>query len=699
MSTVTTTKFSRTAVLTLDHPPVNGMGLALREALSEAFRQAMEDGDIDAVVLTGAGRMFCAGADISEFGTAKSLASPSLPEIINVIEQAGKPVVAAIHGNALGGGLELALGCHYRVAVPGANLGLPEVSLGIIPGAGGTQRLPRVIAVERALDMIVSGKPIKAEKAAELGLVDALAEGDLVAAAVKFCEGLPAGDAALRPTRAREDNLGPARDKPDMFDEYRKSMARRARGLDAPYAAVECVEACLAKSFEDGLQFERDTFKKLVASDQSRALRHAFFAERAAAKIDGLPNDTATAKIERAAVIGCGTMGGGIAMNFANAGIPVTVLESDSAALDKGLGIIAKNYAASVAKGRISQDKMDSCMALIQGVTDYAALGEPDMVIEAIFEKMDVKKEVFAKLDGLMPPQTILATNTSTLDVNEIASATGRPDKVIGTHFFSPANVMRLQENVRGEKTSDETIATTMALAKRLGKVGVLVGVCDGFVGNRMLYAYTRQANFLLEEGALPHQVDKAIYDFGFPMGPFAMGDLAGLDVGWLVRKARAATRPSNLRYSPIADRICEMGRYGQKTSAGWYRYEEGSRAPIPDPEIEKLITGISAELGYERRPIDEQEIVQRCMYPLINEGAKILAEGIAQRPSDIDVVWLYGYGFPRQRGGPMFYADTVGLKQVYDVMSALYDAHGDWLQPAPLLKELAEAGKSFGDL
>jgi len=688
---------SHTAVLTLDHAPVNGLGLALRTALTKAFRDAIEDAEVTAIVLTGAGRMFCAGADISEFGTPKSMQPPSLPEIINMIEGAAKPVVAAIHGNALGGGLELALGCDYRVAQAGANLGLPEVSLGIIPGAGGTQRLPRVIAVERALDMIVSGKPIKAAKAAELGLVDELAEGDLVEAAVKFCQGLPAE--ALRPTRAREDNLGPARDKPEMFDDYRKSMARRARGLEAPYAAVECVEACLAKEFDDGLDFERETFKRLVASDQSRALRHAFFAERAAAKIDGLPKDTAVQKVERAAVIGCGTMGGGIAMNFANAGIPVTVLETEDEFLQKGLETIRKNYAASVAKGRIPQDKMDGCMSLISGVTAFDQLGEPDMVIEAIFEKMDVKKEVFAKLDGVTPPATILATNTSTLDVDEIASATKRPEKVIGTHFFSPANVMRLQENVRGKKTSDETIASTMALAKRIGKVGVLVGVCDGFVGNRMLYAYSRQANFLLEEGALPHEVDKAIFDFGFPMGPFAMGDLAGLDVGWLVRQARAATRPTNLRYSPIADRICEMGRYGQKTSAGWYRYEEGSRAPIPDPEIEKLIIGVSEELGYQRRTIDETEIVQRCMYPLINEGAKILAEGIAQRPGDIDTVWLYGYGFPRQRGGPMFYADTVGLKQVYDVMSALYDEHGDWLKPAPLLQELAEAGKGFGDL
>lgn len=699
MSAVTTSQIFKTAVLTLDHAPVNGLGLALRTALAGAFQAAADDPDVAAIVLTGAGRMFSAGADITEFGTPKSMTPPSLPEIINMIEQAKKPVVAAIHGNALGGGLELALGCAYRVAVPSTNMGLPEVSLGIIPGAGGTQRLPRVIGVAAALDMIVTGKPIKAEKAHALGLVDGLADGDVVQAAVKFCQGLPTGEAALRPTQAREDKLGAARDDPQLFDDYRKTMARKARGLDAPYAAVECVEASLAQEFDAGLLFEREIFKKLVVSSQSQALRHAFFVERAATKIDGLPRDTPTQEINRAAVIGCGTMGGGIAMNFANSGIPVNILEVEDAALQKGLEIIRGNYAASVAKGRISQDKMDSCMALIKGVRDFDALGDPDIVIEAIYEKMDAKKEVFAKLDAVCPQRTILATNTSTLDVNEIAAATKRPEKVIGTHFFSPANVMRLQENVRGQKTSDETIASTMALAKKLGKVGVLVGVCDGFVGNRMLYAYSRQSNFLLEEGALPDQVDKALFDFGFPMGPFAVGDLAGLDVGWLIRKARAATRPSNLRYSPIADRICEMGRYGQKTSAGWFRYEPGSRMPIADPEIEKLIIQVSEELGYERRPINEVEIIQRCMYPLINEGAKILAEGLAQRPGDIDTVWLYGYGFPRQRGGPMFYADTVGLKEIYDVMSKLYDEHGEWLKPAPLLAELAAAGKGFGDL
>jgi 3-hydroxyacyl-CoA dehydrogenase len=699
MSTVNVSRISNTAVLTLDHAPVNGLGLALRTDLAEAFQAACDNSEITGIVLTGAGRMFSAGADITEFGTPKSMTGPSLPDIINIIEQAQKPVVAAVHGNALGGGLELALGCAYRVVVPGTNLGLPEVSLGIIPGAGGTQRLPRVIGAAPALDMIVTGKPIKAEKGLALGLVDELAEGDLVAAAVDFCQRLPDGGAALRPTRGRDEKMGEARANPSLFEDYRKTMARRARGLDAPYAAVECVEASLGEDFDAGLQFERETFKRLVVSSQSEALRHAFFVERGGAKVDGLAKDTPVQEIRRAAVIGCGTMGGGIAMNFANAGIPVVVLEAEDSALQKGLGVIRGNYAASVAKGRIAQDKMDSCMALISGVTDFAQLGEPDMVIEAIFEKMDAKKDVFAKLDAVCPPATILATNTSTLDVNEIASATARPEKVIGTHFFSPANVMRLQENVRGAKTSDETIASTMALAKKLGKVGVLVGVCDGFVGNRMLYAYSRQSNFLLEEGALPQQVDKAIYDFGFPMGPFAMGDLAGLDVGWLVRQARAATRPTNLRYSPIADRICEMGRFGQKTSAGWYNYDKGSRVPIPDPEIEKLIIAASAELGYERRTIDEAEIIQRCMYPLINEGAKILSEGIAQRPGDIDTVWIYGYGFPRQRGGPMYYADTVGLKEIYDVMSALYDQHGEWLKPAPLLAELAAAGKGFGDM
>ena len=695
MANVTLERRGNVAVITIDNPPVNGLSAAVRTGLDAKLGECLDDPAVAAVVLAGAGRMFGGGADIREFNTPAAAQEPMLAALIERIEAADKPVVMAIHGVAAGGSLELALGGHYRVAAKGTRMGLPEVTLGIVPGAGGTQRLPRLIGAEAALDMIVSGSLIPAERAHALGLVDALADDDATAAAVDFAAKV---DGVRRASELTE-HIAVAKDDPELFDRYRKKMARRARGLEAPYACLECVEAAVNMPFEEGRAFERTTFKRCVESDQSKALRHAFFAEREAAKIADVPKDTPVKTIERAAIIGCGTMGGGIAMNFANAGIPVRVLETEADRLEAGLALIAKNYAATVAKGRLDQAAMDRRVGLIEGTTDYADLADADIVIEAAFEDMAVKKEIFAALDAATPADTILATNTSTLDVDEIARATSRPEKVMGTHFFSPANVMRLMENVRGTATDKETLATVMGLAKRIGKVGVLVGVCDGFVGNRMLYAYSRQANFLLEEGALPQQVDKAIYDFGFPMGPFAMGDLAGLDVGWLVRQARAATRPTNLRYSPVADRICEMGRFGQKTKAGWYLYEEGSRTPVPDPEIEALIVSISEELGIERRPVTEQEIVERCIYPLINEGAKILQEGLAQRASDIDVVWLYGYGFPRYRGGPMFYADTVGVKTVYEAMVRLHDTHGDWLEPAPLLVELAKSDRGFGDL
>ncbi|MBM42937.1 MAG: 3-hydroxyacyl-CoA dehydrogenase, partial [Acidobacteria bacterium] len=475
--------------------------------------------------------------------------------------------------------------------------------------------------------------------------------------------------------------------------------ARRARGFDAPYACVDCVEAAVTKPFAEGLAYERASFLKLVASDQSKAQRHAFFAEREVAKIPDVPKNTPTQPVDAAAVIGCGTMGGGIAMNFAGAGIPVQVFEVSQEALDKGIATIKKNYAATVSKGRLSQEEMDQRLSLISTTLNYADLAQADVVIEAVFENMALKKEVFGTLDSICKPEAVLATNTSTLDVNEIASVTSRPDKVIGTHFFGPANVMKLMENVRGEASSPKTIATIMWLSKRIGKIGVLVGVCDGFVGNRMLYAYRRQADFLLEEGATPQQIDKVIFDFGLPMGPFTMADLAGLDVGWRIRQGQAATRPKHLRYSTVADRICELGRFGQKTGAGWYRYEESNRTPIPDPKIEQLIVSISEEQGLTRRQVTDQEILERCMYALVNEGAKILEEGLALRASDIDVIWMNGYGFPRYRGGPMFWADLVGVKTIYDVMSRLHDEHGEWLEPAPLLKRLADEGKKFGDL
>ena len=683
------------AVITLQRPPVNALGQPLRQGIKDRLEEALADDAVEAIVLVGSGRGFSAGADITEFG--KPPQTPHLREVTDVAELGSKPVVAAIHGMALGGGYELPLGCHYRIATPTARVGQPEVKLGIIPGAGGTQRLPRLIGIEPALEVIVAGDPVPAPKALELGMIDAIVEGDdLTAEAVAYAEGLLRDGKGPRVIRNLTDKIGTPDEVAAAFERLRQMIARRARGMRAPEACVEAVEAAISQSFEDGMAKERELFLECVQSDQSKAQRHVFFGEREVAKIPDVAADTPTQAIEAAAVLGAGTMGGGIAMNFANAGIPAQVLETSQEALDKGLDLVRKNYAGSVSRGRMTQEQMDAAMGLITGTLDYGDLKDADIVIEAVFENMDIKKEVFAKLDATCKAETILATNTSTLDVNEIASATGRPDKVIGTHFFSPANVMRLLENVRGEASSDQTIQTVMQLSKRINKVGVLVGVCYGFVGNRMLHAYSREANFLIEEGALPQQVDKVIYDFGLPMGPFAMGDMAGLDVGWRIRQERAKTHPSNQRYSWIGDRLCERGRFGQKTSAGWYKYAEGSRTPEPDPEVEELIVGMSEELGIERREISDQEILERCMYPLINEGAKILEEGIAMRPVDIDIVWIYGYGFPVYRGGPMFYADLIGTETVYDVMQRLFETHGELLKPAPLLERLAKDGKGF---
>ena len=686
-------------IITLDNPPVNGLSFAVRRGLADQVEAALADEAIEAIVLSGADKMFCGGADIRQFGQTPPPNAANLPDVINRLEDSSKPVVAAIHGVAAGGGLEVALGCHYRLASPGTRLGLPEVTLGIVPGAGGTQRLPRLIGVQNALDVIVSGRLLPLDRAHALGIVDEIVESDLLPRAIAFARGLVGRPDAVRKASEREEDLEEARSNPALFADFRKKMARRARGFDAPYACVECVEAAVTLPFEAGLAKEREIFRRLVASDQSKAQRHVFFAEREVAKIPDVPKSTPTTPIETAAVIGCGTMGGGIAMNFANADLPVTVFDVAQDALDRGMATIRKNYAATVSKGRLAQADMDRLLSLITPTLSYDDVAQTDVVIEAVFEEMELKKRVFSTLDDTCKADAILATNTSTLDVNEIAAATNRPDKVIGTHFFSPANVMRLMENVRGQATSAETIATVMKLSKRLGKVGVLVGVCDGFVGNRMLYAYRRQADFLLEEGALPQQLDKALYDFGMPMGPFQMADLAGLDVGWRIRKGQSATRPKHRRYSPIADRICEMGRFGQKTGAGWYRYEDGSRRPIPDPIVEDLIVSVSNELGLTRRAVTDDEIIPRCLYPLVNEGARILEEGLALRASDIDIVWTYGYGFPRYRGGPMFWADLVGLKKIYQTMQQLYDEHGDWLEPSPLLAELARDDRGFGDL
>ena len=696
---VTFERHDDVALLRLNNPPVNGLSFAMRAALGERVAQALADEAVKAIVIAGADRMFCGGADIREFGAPPPPGAAHLPAILDEIEASPKPVVAAIHGVAAGGGMEVALACHVRLAAPGTRLGLPEVTLGILPGAGGTQRMPRLIGIEKALDVIVGGKLHAVEKAVEMGFVDKCVEGDLVGTAIARARQLAAGGTPLRRASKLTEHLEAARGRPEIFDDFRKKMAKRARGFDAPYACVDCVETTLTMPYAEALKNERVVFHRLRESDQSAAQRHAFFAEREVAKIPDVPKDTPARPIASAGVVGCGTMGGGIAMSIANAGLPVTVLESSPEALDRGMAIIRKNYAATVSKGRLSQAQMDARLARITPTLDDADLGAADVVIEAVFEELPLKKEVFARLDRACKAEAILATNTSTLDVDAIAAATSRPEQVIGTHFFSPANVMKLMENVRGARTSPETIATVMKLSKKLGKVGVLVGVCDGFVGNRMLYAYRRQADFLLEEGALPEQIDRVIYDFGLPMGPYQMADLAGLDVSWRVRKAQAPTRPAHLRYSPIADRICEQGRYGQKTGAGWYRYEEGSRVPVPDTAIHELIAGVSAELGITRRAIGDDEIVPRCFYPLVNEGAKILDEGLALRASDIDVIWMHGYGFPRYRGGPMFWADLVGLRTIYDAMSRLHDEHGEWLEPAPLLKRLAEQGKGFKDV
>jgi 3-hydroxyacyl-CoA dehydrogenase len=683
-------------VITLDNPPVNALSVSkgVLQRILDAIKEGEHDPAVRGLLIVGNGRAFCGGADISEFGAPLPVGLATLPVLASYMDTVTKPIVAAIHGFALGGGLELALACHFRCALPGTQLGLPEVKLGILPGAGGTQRLPRVIGVERALDMIVSGDPIAAEKALELGLVDEMVKGEILAAGIQFANRVIREGREIR----RTGGLAARLEQPaeTFFPAARARIAKEHRGYPAPLAIVDCLEAAVTLPLAKGLARERELFEKLRGSPESKALRHLFFAERQVAKIPDVPEDTPTRPIKSAAVIGAGTMGGGIAMNFVNAGIPVKVVEVAQEALDKGLGVVRKNYAATVAKGRLSQEAMDQRMALLHGVLSYDDLKDVDIVIEAVFEDMALKKQVFEKLDAAAKPGAILATNTSTLDVNEIAAVTKRPQDVVGLHFFSPANVMKLLEVVRAGKTAPDTLATAMKLARTIKKVGVVAGVCDGFIGNRMLHAYFREAGFLLEEGALPQQVDRVIESFGFAMGPFRVSDLAGLDVGWYIRKRQAATRPAHLRYSKVADQICELGRFGQKTGAGWYRYEAGNRTPIPDPEIEALIFKASKEAGIERREITDQEILERCMYALVNTGAKILEEGIALRASDIDVVYIYGYGFPRFRGGPMFHADSVGLDQVYEAVKRFHGQHGVFWEPAPLLERLAREGGRF---
>ena len=676
------------AVLTINNPPVNALSHGVRLGLRDGIKQAHEDDAVKAIVIHCAGRTFIAGADITEFG--KPPKEPGLHGVLDLIEGGPKPVVAAIHGTALGGGLEVTLACHYRVGIASARFGLPEVKLGLLPGAGGTQRLPRVVGVEKALEMITSGNPIGGDEALAVGLVDELVAGDLADGAVAFANKVVAEGRPLKKIRDLDEKIAAVRGKLEVFEKFRKSIARRTRGFEAPEANIQCVEAAVNLPFDEGLKRERELFMQLMTGDQSKAQRYFFFAEREAAKIPDVPKDTPTIDVEQVAVLGAGTMGGGIAMNFLNAGYPVTLIETTQEALDRGLGVIRKNYENTAAKGRISQDDVEKRMGLITPSLSLTDARDADMVIEAVFENMDVKKDVFARLDQVCKSGAILATNTSTLDVNEIAESTNRPQDVIGAHFFSPANVMKLLELVRGEKTSDTTIATSMSIAKKIAKVPALVGVCYGFVGNRMLHQRGREAEKLMYEGAKLQDIDRVLFDFGFPMGPFAMGDLAGLDVGWRIRKETGAK-------SPVADRLCEMGRFGQKTGAGYFKYEAGNRTPVPDPEVEQIIKEEAEKLGIQQRDIDEDEILDRLVLPMINEGAKILDEGIAIRASDIDVIWVYGYGWPVYRGGPMFYADLRGVGAIRDRMLEFKDRFGgDAWEPAALLNKLADEGKSF---
>jgi 3-hydroxyacyl-CoA dehydrogenase len=680
-------------VIRVDSPPVNALGQAVRQGLKDSLEAVQADAGLKAAVILCAGRTFIAGADIREFG--KPPTPPALVKLIQAIEDSEKPIVAAIHGTALGGGLEVALGCHYRVALASAQCGLPEVKLGILPGSGGTQRLPRVIGVKPALEMIVTGAPIGAARAKELGLLDALIDDDLLQGALRFAESV-VGKPVPRASK-RADKLEAAKADLTAFDEYAAGIAKSKRGFEAPLRCIEAVRNAVTMSFDDAMARERELFEALRDGDQSKAQRHVFFAEREVTKIPDVPSTTPVRPIRSVAIIGAGTMGGGIAMACASGGLQVLLMDREQAFVDKGMAIIAGNYAGNVKRGRMSEPEMKERIGRIRGVTRYDELGDVDLVIEAVFEEMSVKHDVFRELDRVCKPGAILATNTSTLDVDEIAAATKRPEDVIGLHFFSPANIMRLLEIVRGEKTSKEVIATSMKLAKTLDKIGVLVGVCHGFVGNRMLYQYRRESLFLLEEGASPQQIDKAITDFGFAMGPFAMSDLAGLDIGWRVRKAQG--KPAGERYSgTIPDRLCELGHYGQKTGQGYYKYEAGSRTPKPYPELQEIVAGVAKELGVEQRKISDEEIVQRCIFPMINEGCKILDEGVALRASDIDIVWLNGYGFPAYRGGPMFYGELVGLPKVLATIEDFQRKFGKVWEPSPLLVKAAAAG-SFSKL
>jgi 3-hydroxyacyl-CoA dehydrogenase len=691
------------AVITLVNPPVNGLGLATRIGITNGLEQANNDAAVKAIVITGAGKAFSGGADIKEFGSPKAIQEPNLLSVIRACENSLKPVVGAVHSVAMGGGLELALGCHYRIAAPGASIALPEVKLGLIPGAGGTQRLPRVIGVEAALNMIVSGEPVKSEMLAMLPgqkLWDAMAQSpeSLMDEAMALARKVAVAHADGSPLPLVR-NLPCKHPQGAAYFQFARNMVKgMAKNLPAPLKCVDAVEFATTKKFEDGLSAEREIFINLMWTPECRSLRHIFVADRAASKIPDVPEDTPKREIKNVAVIGAGTMGGGISMNFLNAGIPVKILEMKQEALDRGIATIRKNYEAQVKKGKLKQDKYEQRMALLSTTLSYDDIGQADLVIEAVFEDMGVKETVFKQLDKVMKPGAILASNTSTLDVNQIASFTARPQDVVGMHFFSPANVMKLLEVVRGAKTGKDVLATVMQIGKKIKKTAVVSGVCDGFIGNRMIEQYSRQAGFLIEEGCTPAQVDKAVEKFGFAMGPFRMGDLAGNDIGWAIRKRRYQEKP-NMKYSKTADLLCELGRFGQKTGAGWYDYQAGKRDAIPSKLVEDMIAKHRTDLGITPRKISDEEIVQRLVYSLVNEACHILEEGIASKASDIDMVYITGYGFPFWRGGPMLYADTVGLFNVAEAMKRFarnpHDDAAFW-QPAPLLARLVAEGKTF---
>lgn len=687
------------AVIAIQNPPVNALSPGVPEGIQDALEKIEGDPDVMAAVLIGGGKTFVAGADIREFVKITSGEKPpgaGLHPLLSRIEDCSKPIVMAIHGQAFGGGLEVAMAGHYRVAVPNAQLGQPEVKLGLIPGAGGTQRLPRLVGVATAVEMCATGNSMSAEGAFSCGLVDRLIDGDLVRGAVAFAReiaGCPVSKAS-----ERSGKLGTPEQNALIFAAAREQARKKQRGLAAPLAAIDAVEAATCHSFAEGCQIEKKLFVECLFSGQSKALIHVFFGEREVSKIPDIPKDTATIQVNSAAVVGAGTMGGGIAMVLANRGIPVLLKEADRVALDRGMATIEKNYATSAQRGRFTQEFVNQRLQLIHPTLDYDGFSEVDLVIEAVFEGMSVKKQVFSELDQVSKHTAILASNTSTLDIDEIARATSRPQAVIGMHFFSPANVMRLLEIVRGKMTSKEVIATCLQLSKRLGKVGVLAGNCRGFIGNRMFHPYRREAQFLVEEGAQVQDVDQALYDFGMAMGPLATGDLAGLDVGWRIRKEYRHLEKPGLRHPLVEDWLCEAGRFGQKTLVGWYRYDQ-SRHPSPDPEVEVLVRKWAAEAGIRQRIISRAEIVDRCVLALVNEGARILEERIAVRPVDIDIIYINGYGFPAHRGGPMWYADSLGVRRVYDRILEFHEQHGELWQPAPLLKQLASEARRFADL